>query len=324
MMPEANDQDFLPSSTADIESIDQLSGTIGDTKHQTNELSEIREQESNNGAEWAETIGSGLKHSAAEFNKSILSGQLPEISLVQLAPKVELHKLRGPSLFFGIGQYRQGDEQTKAWNVPSFSEVYIRSKTNLAVFSANYMVLSLIIALCFSITNMGFLFSMVALALMWNYVLKLNSDEDKESNDTEGALPITQRIDVKDNLNSGRPLVSMKTIRMVGAYAMTVLLFWYFASSLLWYILSYSALMVSAHAIFRNNYRYLNPQSGEADTIHSAIPTNDQQLEQMQNLAQVGSAISVLTGAVQGMGSFAEKPPAGGSESPKPPTILVV
>ena len=112
-----------------------------------------------------------LKSGAEEMRNSIVSGQLPDISVGQLVPSVELHKLRGPFMFCGIGQ-------PQGFNVPTCSELVPRVKINLAVFSANYLGLALFIAVCTTITNMTFIFIVAALALFWNKVLKMNAADE--------------------------------------------------------------------------------------------------------------------------------------------------
>jgi hypothetical protein len=86
-----------------------------------------------------------------------------------LFPK--LHKMRGPMMFCGIGQ-------PQGFNVPTCSELMPRVKTNLGVFSANYLALALFIAVCTTITNMTFIVIVAGLALLWNKVLKMNSGDE--------------------------------------------------------------------------------------------------------------------------------------------------
>jgi len=359
--PEGNNHDdaFLPNSVDGDDILLQLSGSIGDNtprvessqngKSSTQEgdlsgnIGDSGSTTDNTAAAkaFAEKMGRSTAEAGSAIRSSILSGKLPQISVAQLVPKVEFHKMRGPSLFFGISQYVDGDDSTRAFSIPDCTAVYARVKSNFAVFSANYMALSLFIAVCFSLTNITFIISMLLLAVMWNWVLQTNAQEPDSTNpqddtdplnaggDLEMGIPAPVHLDGEtDSEKDGffaSCATSNKAMRMLGAYGVTALVLWLFASSLLWQIMLYSAVIATVHAVFRNNYRYVNCDQGQdLEGGVSAVPSGDfggsgtDQMAQMQMMAQAGAAFGALSGMAQKMGvattSSGVAPPVTGRE----------
>jgi len=356
-MMEEGHNDFLPNSVGGDAMLAQLGGEIGDEDTTKPTASTAlagavgdstlpaTQNDITGAGSWARKVGSGLQHGAAQMNKSLVTGQLPEISLAQVVPKIELHKMRGPYLFFGIGQYREGDDTTKSFNIPDPHYIYTRVKANLAVFSANYMVISMLLAVCFSLTNITFIVGMGLLALMWSYVLRLNAGETSAvANSQDGletGLPVTQTVAIEDENATGvsTPEGKNRALRMVGAYAVTGLVLYYFASSLLWYILLYSLVVCGAHAIFRNNVAFTNAQNGEQRTC---VDATDSELvvanewgnwageskpgvaQQMQAMALVGGAMSTLNEMMQSTGTANPvHEPASAAPTPPPMALAV-
>ena len=74
-----------------------------------------------------------------------MAGKLPDMNVIGgVTKQVDLHKMRGPSLFCGLGQ-------ANPFATPSFSEMVPRTRGNLMFFSANYMGVALFIGVYVSV-----------------------------------------------------------------------------------------------------------------------------------------------------------------------------
>lgn len=329
-----NENEFLPISVEGDEMLSQLEGQIGD------QMDAKAAPANDTTSSWAQKVESGLRSGGVAFSESVSTGRLPDISLSHMAPKIELHKLQGPSTFFGIGQYVNGDDSTRAFTFPAFSVLHSRVGGNLKIFSANYMLLAVIIAVCFSLTHILFIMAMLLLALMWNWVLQLNAEEEaagaasgtSSGEATDLTLPSTQQ----DVLESGAggsggssgggssgEWTRARALRMLAAYGVTALALYYFASGLLWQIALYSAAATLTHAAFRNNYNYQysagDSSSGDGAATVAATDDNvslglvgggggpagadtqQQQMQQKQMQMQMMAQAGVALGALAGV-----------------------
>lgn len=301
--------------------LSQLEGQIGDSGTQMmgdNDEVDLGNHSTDPVQKWAQKLRSG----GAAISDSISSGRLPEISLSQIAPKVELHKLRGPSMFFGVGQYVTDDDTTRAFTIPAFGELYARVCGNLSFFSSNYMAVAVLIAVCFSLTNVLFIMAMLLLAVMWNWTLTANAEAATgREGGHDNTLPSTQQDTIGGESGSGSvssnggEQAGAVRMRMMGAYGVSALVLYYFASSLLWQILLYSTISTFAHALFRNNYRYdaegrlrdgLAPVPATDDGTNLGLGgpggTLQQHAARMQMVAQAGAAFGALASVAKSLG----------------------
>jgi hypothetical protein len=316
-----SDNTFMPNSIEGLDMLSQLEGQIGDSGTQmmgdNEDEVDLGSHSTDPVQKWAQKLRSG----GAAISDSISSGRLPEISLSQIAPKVELHKLRGPSMFFGVGQYVTDDDTTRAFTIPAFGELYARVCGNLSFFSSNYMAVAVLIAVCFSLTNVLFIMAMLLLAVMWNWTLTANAEAatGREGGHVD-TLPSTQQDTIGGESGSGSVSSSggeqagAVRMRMMGAYGVSALVLYYFASSLLWQILLYSTLFTFAHAVFRNNYQYDAEEGRLRDGLAPVPATDDsanlglgggtlqQHAARMQMVAQAGAAFGALASVAKSLG----------------------
>jgi hypothetical protein len=133
--------------------------------------------------------------------------------------------LRSFSDFTGCGV-------TAPYSVPTCGEIAPRLSHNLVHYSANYIVLTLVIAVLSAITSFKFLFSAVLLAYVWNLAIKA------AANDT------TVKVGGIE-MGAGQARIC--------AIAMSIVMFFVFGKDIILHILTLSLVSSVAHAFARNS-----------------------------------------------------------------------
>jgi hypothetical protein len=162
-------------------------------------------------------------------------------------PKLEMHKIRGPSAFCGLGV-------VTPYNLPPCDKILPRVQGNLAYFryncgscytvpalsisdsfpfflSANYMLVVLLMSVCIALGDFMFLMSAAFCAYGWNQVLKLS---------------------VSNELTAIGPFTVGDGPRRAGMGFITLILFYLFGKGVVFRIMYYSAAIVFMHAFSRD------------------------------------------------------------------------
>ena len=118
------------------------------------------------------------------------------------------------------------------YTVPTCGEIAPRLSHNLVHYSANYIVLTLVIAVLSAITSFKFLFSAVLLAYVWNLAIKAAANE------------ATVKLGGVE-MGAGQARIC--------AIALSVVMFFVFGKDIILHILTLSFVTSLAHAFCRNS-----------------------------------------------------------------------